>query len=337
MPASSLESAVETAEDLQDVTSEPSTEIENAPGVPSLDEAINSALGEESDEEAAPASGEQDPQEPASEAPEEDELSEEEKKHFSERAQSRFRDLVAAKKSAEGKATEFQQELDSLKPKAEQMDQLVGYMREHEISPEHLNNALGLTSLINSGQYDKAIPALENLLAQVRGWAGDVLPPDLQERVRLGYLTEADAKDLNRARTSEKNVRERSERDRQKAAEERRQSEIQTAVTQAVTTADQWAKEQAASDPDWNLKRDHVTQRMELELRRLGPEGYPRTPEAARTLLGKVKEEVEAGLKKFRPAPKAIQTATGGNVSPRSKAKPESLMDAVNGALAAGE
>lgn len=337
MPESSLESAVETAENLQDVTSESSPEIENAPGVPSLDEAISSALGEKSDEEAAPASDEQGPKEPASEAPEDDELSEEEKKHFSERAQSRFRDLVAARKAAEGQTAEVRQELESLKPKAEQMDQLVGYMREHEITPDHLNNALGLTSLINSGQYDKAIPALENLLAQVRSWAGDVLPPDLQQRVSLGYITEADAKELNRARTSAKNVQERSERDRQKMAEERRQSEIQTAVTQAVSTADQWAKEQAATDPDWNLKRDLVTQRMELELRRLGPEGYPRSPEAARKLLGQVKEEVEAGLKKFRPAPKPIQTATGGSVSPRSKAKPESLMDAVNGALAASE
>lgn len=328
-----LGSAIENALDANPAAS--SNADENA-GAGTLQDAVNTALGD--GQEETPASDEQDPQGSDSESNEGDDLSEEEKKHFSERAQRRFRELVEQRKTVEGKVAEVQQELEAVKPKAERMDQLTGYMRQHNIAPEHLNNALGLTAMINSGDYQSALPILEGLLSQVRNAAGEVLPNDLQQQVNLGYITEAHAKELHKARLGQKRAETMAQTERERVEAERRQQETQTLVRTVTTTADSWSKEQAQSDPDWNLKRDRVTEKVELELRRLiatnGAEGYPRTDKAVRELLGKAKQEVETELKRFRPAVQPIQPSpTGNGVSPRSKAKPASLMDAVNGAL----
>lgn len=324
-----LGSAVENALDANPAAS---SDAEVNAGAGTLQDAVNTALGD--GQEETPASDEQDPEGSDSESNEGDDLSEEEKKHFSERAQRRFRELVEQRKTVEGKVAEVQQELEAVKPKAERMDQLTGYMRQHDIAPEHLNNALGLTAMINSGDYQSALPILEGLLQQVRNAAGEVLPNDLQQQVNLGYITEAHAKELHKARLGQKRAESQAQNERERVEAERRQTETQNLVRTVASTADSWSKEQAQSDPDWNLKRDRVTEKVELELRRLGAEGYPRTDKAVRELLGKVKQEVETELKRFRPAVQPIQPSpTGNGVSPRSKAKPASLMDAVNGAL----
>lgn len=331
-----------------DVNSESSTEIDNTAsaetaevkvqGVDSYEAAVDAALKTES--EAAPASDEQDPNNPAQEIPgeetkDETELSEEELAKFTKGQQHRIRELAEKTKTARVEAETFKTEVEALKPRAERMDQLVGYMQKHDISPEHLDNALGLTALIQTGDYRKALPILEHLLTQVKTAAGDVLPPELQQRVDLGYLTEADAKELNRAKAGERQTQERAQREQEAQQNERAQREIEQITTRAVSTAEAWNQEQVRTDPDWNLKRDLVTQGMENELYRLGPKGYPRTEKETRDILDKVKTQVEKNLSRFRPAPKAINPIVpGGSVSPRSAAKPKDMLDAVELGLA---
>lgn len=327
--------AVETAVDnALDVASESSPETKDQ-GVVSLDAMVNTALGEQ---EAAPASEEPDSKESASDTSEGDEISDEEKRHFSERAQRRFRELVEQRRSVEGERDQVRQELETIKPKADRMDQLLGYMEANKVAPDHLDNALGLVAMINGGKYDQALPVLESLVDQVRKAAGHVLPPDLQQQVSLGYITEAHAKELHRAKLTVQRTEQQTAQERERAAHERQQREVQGTVHLATTTADTWSKEQATSDPDWNLKRDLVTERVEnligKRVREQGPAGYPRTAQEVRDLLDAAKKDVEQTIKRFRPAPKPIDPpVNGNNASPRSKTAPASLMEAVNAVL----
>ncbi|MGN7964315.1 hypothetical protein [Brucella sp. 22210] len=329
-----------------DVNSEPSTEAAAAEsvattevkGVDSYEAAIEKALSPES--EATPASSEQDPENPDPENSGDDEqkdpseLTEEEKKQLTPSQQHRIRELAQKTKAAQEEVTRFQQELEVMKPKAERMDQLIGYMQTHEITPDHLDNALGLTAMINRGDYRQALPILEGLIQQVRQSVGDVLPDDLQQQVNLGYITEQHARELNRAKAGERQMADKMQRERARQDQERQQREVQEVTNRAVNAAEAWNREQATTDPDWNLKRELVTQGMELELRRVGAEGYPRTEKDVRDLLNKVKAAVEQNLSRFRPAPKPITPVTGGSVSPRSAAKPSSYLDAINLGLA---
>lgn len=340
MTVSSTEGAESAEVPTQDATPAESSAADPSEGVVSLSERIESALNPE--QEASPAPQEPGSKEPDSASTEDDtSFSEEELKHLSEKTQHRFRKLVELQKTAEGRATEIQQELEAVKPKVEQMDKLSGYMREHGIQEQHLDNALGLTAMINRGD-PAAIPVLENLLGHLRQVTGDVLPPELQKRVDLGYLTEDDAKNLHKANLRANRVEEQSKQERERGEADRRHKDAETVTRTAAETADTWNAEQVKSDPEWNLKRDRVTEKMELEvhrrLRDQGPEGFPRTPQAVRELLDKAKADVEKELKLFRPAPKAINPSpTGGSASPRSVAKPASVMDAVNMALETSE
>lgn len=318
-----------------DVTPESSVGTEQGGG--SLNDAVNAALGEEKPE-AAPASDEPGSKESVPEATDGDELTDEEKRHYSERTQRRFRELVDARRSVEGERNQVREELETIKPKAERMDHILGYMQANAVTPEHLDHALGLTALINKGEFDKAIPILENLLGQVRASAGEVLPNDLHDQVERGLITEANAKELQKARLTVQRSQERE----QQSQHERQQREVQATVDTAATTADAWHKEQATSDPDWNLKRDLVTQRVENELgkrlREQGTAGYPRTAQDVRAMLDQAKKDVDQSLSRFKPAPKAINPpASGGSASSRSRAKPSSLMDAVNAVLETSE
>ncbi|WP_176074328.1 hypothetical protein [Brucella intermedia] len=329
-----------------DVNSEPSTEAAatesvattEVKGVDSYEAAIEKALSPES--EATPASSEQDPENPDPENSGDDEqkdpseLTEEEKKQLTPSQQHRIRELAQKTKAAQEEAVKFQQELEVMKPKAERMDQLIGYMQTHEITPDHLDNALGLTAMINRGDYRQALPILEGLIQQVRQAAGDVLPDDLQQQVNLGYITEQHARELNRAKAGERQMADKMQRERARQDQERQQREVQDVMERAVNAAEAWNREQATTDPDWNLKRELVTQGMELELLRVGAKGYPRTEKDVRDLLNKVKSNVEQNLSRFRPAPKPITPVTGGSVSPRSAAKPSSYLDAINLGLA---
>jgi len=329
--SSPIENAAVPAEQVSDATSESSTETQ---GVKSTLDAINVAL---KGSEAAPASQEQDSKEPVSETDVGDELSDEEKQSLSERAQHRIRELVDARRSVEAERNEVRQELDAVKPKAERFDEITGFMRENRVTTDHLNNALQLTALINTGQYDRVLPVLENLLQQVRGAAGEVLPAELQDRVRLGYITEADAKALHKSRTSEQRVRQEAERRDRESQETARSAELRRMSDTAAQSADAWAKEQGASDPDWNLKRDLVMTMMEAELgkrlREQGLQGYPANEKAVRDFLGEIKGKVDAQVGRFRPAPKAVDHVAGGHPSPRATAKPANLMDAIDAGL----
>ena len=301
-------------------------------GVKSTLDAVNSALGEH---EASPGPDEQAPKEPDPKTPpaEKPDLSEEDLK-LSKGAQRRIRDLVEERKTVEAQVAPLRQELDAIKPKAEQFEQISGFMREHNISQDHLSNALGLTAMLNKGEFERALPILETLYNQVREQAGEVLPADLQQRVALGYITEADAKKLHKAEKTATSVQQKAERERQTVEERDRQTAHDTMVTGATTAADKWSKEQATSDPDWNQKHKLVTEKMELILHRNGPKGFPRTEQDVRKLLDQAKKDVEAEVGVFRPKPKPIDFVAGGSVSPRSVAKPKSVLEALEAGLA---
>lgn len=315
-----------------DETSVPSTENADAGG--KLIDVVNAALGET---EASPAPDkEPDSKESDSETTSgNDELSPEEKSQFSERAQRRFRELVEQRRSVEGEREQIRQELDVLKPKAERMDQLLGYMQTNNVAPEHLDNALQITAMINGGQFERVLPMLENLVNQVRAQAGDVLPKELQDQVRLGYITESHAKTLHKEKLRADRLEQQTRAQAERGEQERFQRETQAVVHRAATAADTWNKEQAASDPDWNLKREAVAEQIELELHRRGVQRYPRTDKEVRELCDTAKANVEKQVSRFKPAPKPIAPSpNGGSASPRSNKAPTSIMDVVDMALA---
>lgn len=310
-------------------------------GVNSYEAAFDAALA---GTEASPAAKEPGSKEPdpvpnpdAPPAPSPDELTDEEKKGLSERAQQRFRDLANSKKESVAEVNTLKERMAELEPKVQQYEQLQGYMQTNAISEAHLNNALTLTAMLNGGRFADALPILEGLVQQTRQLVGDILPPELQTQVDLGYITEAHAKELNKARKGQENLQSRVEKDQQRQAADRAQRESEAIVATSVKAADAWHAEQVLRDPDWNQKSSLVSQQMELALLKGGPDKFPKSEKEVRDLLDGILKTVDAQVGKFRPAPKPITPdATGGSSSARSAPKPASYEEALEAALRNG-
>jgi hypothetical protein len=316
-----------------DVTAAESSE---APGVEkSILEHVTDALASK---EASPTSkdtGNEQPQAGATEesesAPAVDpktEIPKAELKHYSPTARHRIRELVAQK-------NEVSSQIESLRPKADGYDRITAHCREHDISPQDFDNAIEVTRLVKH-EPERALEALIPLMQELYRKTGKIIPPELRERVRLGHLQEQDALALTQAQARERLAAERAEvenRRRAAADQDRQKAEWDRTVASNAQTATQWDQAKTASDPDWLTKQPLVAEQMELELRRAGPQGFPKNGMEVAALLEKSLKAVETRLKSFQPRPQQIKPVNGQGASSRATAEPKDAVEAARMAL----
>lgn len=229
-------------------------------------------------------------------------------------------------------------QVETLKPKAENYDKLAGYMREHDISPEDVDNALEITRLMKSGQYEQALQAITPLYRDLAVKAGQVLPDDLQEKVNLGHVTEDVAREMHQNRVRAENAESREQQARERQAQQDEQQKRAKHVEHVVDVTTRWNTQKAKNDPDWLLKRQAVADQVELEISRRmqsrGWAGYPQTDEEIADLLESALTKVESQGKHFAPKPKENNPPASQHVSSRSTTKPTNVMEALEQGLA---
>lgn len=263
---------------------------------------------------------------PKGEGEDEEGLTEDELKQFSKRAQHRFRELVTGKNEAEAKLAE-------LAPKAEHLDRILTHLRTHNIPMQEFDNAIEITRLVKH-EPDKALEIVGALYQSLAQRTGRVIPKEMLERVNLGHLSEQDALKMAQLEAREADRLRREEEAQERTAEEKQRTELQSRVQTAVSAVDEWAKAKAGSDPDWTTKQQDVADQVELELGRVGIDGYPKTKAEAVAMAVKALKVVEDRQKSLRPKPQERRPATGQAASPRAQAAPENMLDAIEIGLA---
>ena len=344
MPDSSPDADVSTS-DVQDSTVNSQTDTNanqdsNGPDsstakpAGSMLDAVQAALAPKAESPPAPnpdeaAKGQSDVEKADGEAEGDAELSEAELKALSWKAQQRFKKLASAAKTKDG-------EIAELKVKATEHDKMVGAIAKAGLEPSDVDELVALGSLLKHGDPAKGLEKLYPLVRALEGMAGKVLPADLQEKVRLGYIDEASARELAETRAKAK-FTEQSQQRQQQANEaeqqERERRELIDSTTQAIET---WDKQQAAADPDWHLKRQEVSEQVELlivrEQQKRKEPYFPNREEAveiAKTALKKVNERIA----RLKPRPTDIRPPVAPGGSPRSKPAANTILDAINNAL----
>lgn len=256
--------------------------------------------------------------------------SEEEIKQYTPGAQKRIRELVAEKNTARGQVEAATRELDTFKPRAESYDKLTGYLTRNGITSDEANNSLEVTRLIKAGDFANALKVLTPIYQEVQKRAGEVLPPDLQEEVRLGHTPHERALELSRLRANETAAAERQAQEGQRQRTEAQQTAWNTHVQTVAKAADDWAKGKAAGDPDWDKKATEVADIVDLAIRR---DGFPKSKEAALQISEQALAKVNTRWKSLRGPLGEIKPMVGtGRASPREGA-PKTAMEAVNRAL----
>jgi hypothetical protein len=289
-------------------------------------DAVKAALRPEPEDGASPNPQTQEPikaegSDPAkaeAEKSPDDELSDDELKSLkpkTARAIERFRTQVSGLKT----------EVENLTPKVREYDRLVGFMKQNDMTPGEFSSGVELMALMKTGQYEEAYKRLTPIVQQLQGLVGEVLPADLQERVRLGYIAEQDARELHRSRTQTELVKQRAEQAQQKATEDREKERTQTIVRDVASTVSEWERAKKASDPDWNLKHARIDQLVRLKVYE---EGYPQTKDAAVKMVEAIYADVTKEMRSLAPKPQEKQSVSGRSSS-QTVAEPTNMLDAI--------
>lgn len=298
-------------------------------------EAVRAALHPEKPDEASPPSQTQglpsdkpEPQQVAEQST--DGLTPEEKAQLKGKTRHAFERLV--RNNAEHvKAIEARDaEIASLKTRTAEYDKVLDYIKQTKLTPEDLDNGIGIMSLIKQGRPHEAYERLVPIVSQLQRIIGLDLPADLQEQVRAGYLTEQHARELasSRSRAHFSDLREKESREAQTV--EAQQATRHRMVQDAATAAENWERQKQAKDPDWSKKSGRVQDLVKLEV---FEKGYPTSGAAVVEMLERVHKRVTDEIRSFQPKPNGVRPPPNGQASARSVAEPKTMLEAIRQGL----
>lgn len=234
----------------------------------------------------APEPKPEDQAPPAEDPPMPSEVSDQELKAYTPNAQRRIRQLI--------------EERDRHRDEASRVAPLDQFVREHQLAPEHVQLGLNLMAALRHGDYQTFLRGVQPHVERAQQAMGYVLPPDLQQQVQQGYVTQdlaqAMARDRATAQLSAQRVAEMQAVQAQQAEAQR-----QVAVRQSV---DGWEATARASDPDY-ARKEPLIRAFARDL--MAEQGPPSDPGAALAMAQEAYKRAGAYLATLSPAPRATQ------------------------------
>jgi hypothetical protein len=235
------------------------------------------------------------------------------------RTKARIEKLLAQRNDARSEA-------DALKPDVAKWQQMDGYLKRHDLAPEDVNLLLGVGAALRRGDFqafrDGVMPYLE-LCNQHLGLS---LPPDLQDQVDTGEISQDAAKELSVARLTNARLQGQQQA-RTQAAQAAEQEAQQVRTAQVVTNAVMsWEADVKARDPDYAKKAQAV---LRVSQALIAEHGRPTTAEAAVALANHAYEEATRMFAAAMPAPVPTRPQpSGARAVSSARAEPTTLMEA---------
>lgn len=250
-----------------------------------------------------------------------DEVSDDELASYKPKTRRRMEKLL-------GKQKELETEVETLRQPADEYAKIETFLRETGTSFEQAGDAIELSALMHSNPeeaFKKLVPIVQELGMRV----GAYLPQDLSERVKRGEITRQDALTLAKAQAGEKLAREQQ----QTVAQMTQRRQFEQTVIGMQNAVKSWEAATASSDPDYEMKRVRVQEKIELALNRAKASGNIPRSEAEAVALAKqayadVTKEMEAFTRK--PAVKPLDGTTRANASAPPRTAMEAAIRAVN-------
>jgi hypothetical protein len=222
-------------------------------------------------------------------------------------------------------------EVDELKPDAEIGRNIKAFADQHSLTAEDVNAAMTITALVRNDPF-KAVEALVPIVQELQRMTGMVVPQDLQERVRLGQLTEDAALELAQTRARSQHVEQKAQLQEQQSRQLVERTTVQTLAASVGDAVSAWDRQWKASDPDYGLKQKRVQELVELDLYK---NGAPTSPDEAVKRAQAIRDFVDKEMKAFVPAPRAVAPQSGA-ASSSAAPKPKTLEEALSRVLSAG-
>lgn len=227
---------------------------------------------------------------------------------------------------------QYLKRLDAIEPLAKDYIEYQRFIREEAgLSEEEFTGLIQLSWLSKNDPktlYGVLKPFVDQLALQT----GDAMPPDLQERVDAGALSEEAAKEIAQARAQANLNGRKAEQTTQTLVKTREQQQAESvkkftdAIRVSVNAEEaQWKK----SDPDYNRKQKVIRDRVMTKLREANITSVADAVKIARDAKAEIDKELG-----IVPQKKSV-VVTGGNAV-RSAATPKTSLEAARQALSRG-
>jgi polyhydroxyalkanoate synthesis regulator phasin len=197
------------------------------------------------------------------------------------------------------------------------------FIDEHGLSAEEAADALIVAGLIKTNPV-QALEKLKPIVSAVVKSAGEVLPDDLENRVKNGEMSHDAALDVSRSRAYVESIQRAQHFERQRYEAERYRQIEQACQSSAQT----WAQERTARDPRFEQKIPLLEDAVAGLQRR---EGVPNTPDGVRDMLARAYAIVNERYALSNPVPQQkppITPITGGQVA-ATRTEPKSTLDII--------
>ena len=298
---------------------------------PSLEDVIRAANKPAEAAADTPADGKGDTKDPGSkpeeaaakdgDKPAEAKTDEDEDKDVPFHKHPRWQQLKGQRDELKTKVTELTTEIEPLRTKAGQLDQIGTFMRDNMLTPQNVEEGFQVMALMVS---DPAA-ALEKLYEQVEKLElhlGKRLPDDIRQRVDAGEVNAEAAAELARQRAEAQAHRTRADYLEQENRNTVAMS-LQRDIKQAVGAFENEIK---STDPDYAHKQTFIMDRMKL----LASQNPPKSAEDAVAIARQAHRDVTEALKKAIPQKQPATVVKSEHTSSNaSQPTPKSLLDVV--------
>lgn len=223
-------------------------------------------------------------------------------------------------------------EIEQYRGDSQEFRAITGFMQQHNITSEEVAETMTWLALRNTDP-SKFATAIINLADQIRADMGMVLPPELQERVDAGEISETDAKAWMKTQAENRMLKTQSQRQTEAHAE-REQSEAVTRLAKQMQDAvNTWEKEIQKVDLDYGRKRQLVQRTMRSFIQEYG---WPKSAEQALKYAKVAHDQVTKELNGMLPPRKENNPKTPEGKQVETDFKPNSLEDVVSHVLQGG-
>jgi hypothetical protein len=215
-----------------------------------------------------------------------------------------------------------------LTPKANAYVKIDNYLKEAKLEAEEVVELFEVGRLLKAGDYDGFYKLVGPHLERVNQVRGASFPADIQQRLDNGYIDEASARELTRARISQEQVNYATERQSQ-ANHQQQRTQLARDVSTAVVA---WEQEIQKRDPAYPAKVPLMNDRIRVLM---ATEGVPTTQAGAVDMSRKAYAYVTAQLAQMRAPGRPTSmnpSATGSNVNgvmPRPRSAREAMLAAL--------
>jgi hypothetical protein len=238
----------------------------------------------------------------------------------------RFKEIVGQKNALKSELQTITAKVEELQRPAEQWGNVREFMATNSLSDQDMLDMFRMGALLRTDPL-AGRAAIAEYLSDIDLALGLRLPPDLQEDVDAGYMSEERARELHQARSTASQAEATAQAQRERE-EQARAVQQQTEHAQQLTSAAKaWEAAKRARDPDFDAKQDLIVDRMRsiAAAERL----QPRTAADINALLDRAHQDVTAQLRRFVPAPKPVNRPPSGAPTTVATPQPMTMREAI--------